>query len=377
MTTQEHKNELKRLMESFASQNGVGMHKVFTSLIDYMAGYLDITCRPVPGWNFNQSQNEEFAKMSVQVLLTASKGIATKGWIDVFGEFFMAYLGEKGRMGQCFTPESLSELLANIMTNGLNVQPEQRCGMFGLKHIVSDPACGSGRLVLAAVTNLQKLKGLKCYAVCEDNDLTCMKQEVVIYTVKDRFVLGDDIQSKVLAFAFGLAAEIERQMIRQRTKEGLMLRMKMGILLGRPPGTKSTKGKVLSNMEKNKQWILSSIENGLSRRLIARKLKVDRNTLCRYVYFWQTGKDYESYTVCQKTRRENQQPTYKDSPYKIVDLPRQQVWQMIERDMTIPQIAAELPQFTYEQVYDTIYRDDELNLLYRQHAQLKIKKRRY
>lgn len=172
-------NELKRLMESFASQNGVGMHKVFTSLIDYMAGYLDITCRPVPGWNFNQSQNEEFAKMSVQVLLTASKGIATKGWIDVFGEFFMAYLGEKGRMGQCFTPESLSELLANIMTNGLNVQPEQRCGMFGLKHIVSDPACGSGRLVLAAVTNLQKLKGIKCYAVCEDNNETCVKQTAV------------------------------------------------------------------------------------------------------------------------------------------------------------------------------------------------------
>ena len=50
---------------------------------------------------------------------------------------------------------------------------------------------------------------------------------------------------------------------------------------------------------------------------------------------------------------------------------------MIERDMTIPQIATELPQFNYEEVYDTIYRDDELNLLYRQHAQLKIKKRRY
>ena len=62
----------------------------------------------------------------------------------------------------------------------------------------------------------------------------CMEREVVIYTVKDNFVLGSDIQSKVLAFAFGLAAEIERQMIQQRTKEGLRLRVKMGILLGRP-----------------------------------------------------------------------------------------------------------------------------------------------
>ena len=43
----------------------------------------------------------------------------------------------------------------------------------------------------------------------------CMERGCIIYTVKDRFVLGEDLQSKVLAFAFGLAAEIERQMIRQ------------------------------------------------------------------------------------------------------------------------------------------------------------------
>ena len=64
----------------------------------------------------------------------------------------------------------------------------------------------------------------------------CMEKKAKIYTVKDNFVLGDDIQSKVLAFAFGLAAEIERQMIRQRTKEGLRMRVKLGVLVGRPGG---------------------------------------------------------------------------------------------------------------------------------------------
>lgn len=64
----------------------------------------------------------------------------------------------------------------------------------------------------------------------------CMDRGCIIYTVKDRFVLGDDIQSKVLAFAFGLSAEIERQMIRQRTTEGIRLRRTMGVLMGRPPG---------------------------------------------------------------------------------------------------------------------------------------------
>ena len=66
-----------------------------------------------------------------------------------------------------------------------------------------------------------------------------------------------------------------------------------------------------------------------------------------------------------------------DSDFVLDERGLRGIKEMIERDMTIPQIATELPQFNYEEVYDTIYRDDELNLLYRQHAQLKIKKRRY
>ena len=49
----------------------------------------------------------------------------------------------------------------------------------------------------------------------------CMNHDVKVYTAKDGYELGDNIQSKVLAFAFGLAAEIEREMISRRTKEAL------------------------------------------------------------------------------------------------------------------------------------------------------------
>ena len=49
----------------------------------------------------------------------------------------------------------------------------------------------------------------------------CMKIGARLYTVKDGYELGDTIQSKVLAFAFGLSAEIERNLIAQRTKEAL------------------------------------------------------------------------------------------------------------------------------------------------------------
>ena len=48
-----------------------------------------------------------------------------------------------------------------------------------------------------------------------------MTKECRVWTIKDNYRLGEDIQSKVLAFAFGLSAEIERNLISQRTKEAL------------------------------------------------------------------------------------------------------------------------------------------------------------
>src|SRR6185437_9983954 len=49
----------------------------------------------------------------------------------------------------------------------------------------------------------------------------CMERDIQVYTIKERYELGNNINSKVLAFAFGLSAEIERNLISQRTKEAL------------------------------------------------------------------------------------------------------------------------------------------------------------
>lgn len=64
-----------------------------------------------------------------------------------------------------------------------------------------------------------------------------MEKGARVWTIKDGYRLGDDIQSKVLAFAFGLSAEIERNLISQRTKEALALRKTEGVKLGRPQGS--------------------------------------------------------------------------------------------------------------------------------------------
>ena len=61
----------------------------------------------------------------------------------------------------------------------------------------------------------------------------CLEKEVSLYSVKDGYAFDDTINSKVLCFAFGLVAEIERNLISMRTKEALALRRAEGVVLGR------------------------------------------------------------------------------------------------------------------------------------------------
>ena len=205
----------------------------------------------------------------------------------------------------------------------------------------------------------------------------CMKTGCKIYTVKDNFSLDDNIQSKVLAFAFGLAAEIERQMIRQRTREGLLLRKKMGVLLGRSPLVQKSDDKY--KCEPYKDDILKALEWGASMRNIAKKIGVDRNTLYRSLMRWRIkcdDKGYEEFILREKASRDKLKLEQEilAGTLCVVELPREQVIQLIEQDLTIPQIHERLPQFTYDQIYDTFSADIEYNKLYRRHGQLKVKK---
>lgn len=109
----------------------------------------------------------------------------------------------------------------------------------------------------------------------------CMTKECRVWTIKDNYRLGEDIQSKVLAFAFGLSAEIERNLISQRTKEALARKKAEGITLGRPVGRKTDESKY--KLYAKKALIDELLKAKISKRQIAKICKVDRNTLCRFI----------------------------------------------------------------------------------------------
>jgi DNA invertase Pin-like site-specific DNA recombinase len=102
----------------------------------------------------------------------------------------------------------------------------------------------------------------------------CLQQGVKIWTIKDNYRLGDDIQSKVLAFAFGLSAEIERDLISLRTREALARRKAEGKILGRKPGRA-----VNVKLSGNEKEIRKMIKDGKNNVEIGKRFGVHRQTV--------------------------------------------------------------------------------------------------
>lgn len=99
----------------------------------------------------------------------------------------------------------------------------------------------------------------------------CIQKGCQVWTIKDNFRLGDDLSSKVVAFAFALSAEIERSLLSQRTKQSLARLKAEGKQLGRPPVLTPDQHRRIDDLQKV----------GLTLEQIAEKLGVGRATVCR------------------------------------------------------------------------------------------------
>src|SRR4030088_1252941 len=103
-----------------------------------------------------------------------------------------------------------------------------------------------------------------------------MQKVIRVYAIKGNWQLNNSIQSKIVAMAFAMAAEIERDLISQRTTEALAARKQQGMPLGRPKGV----GK--SKLDAYQMEIIALLKNGATKTWIARKY----GPTCRNLSHW-------------------------------------------------------------------------------------------
>lgn len=107
-----------------------------------------------------------------------------------------------------------------------------------------------------------------------------LENGVGVISVKENYQLTDNITAKVLAFAFGLSAEIERNLISQRTKESLARKRAEGVQLGRPKGSKPSHYKLSGNERR----IKIMLNKGCSVRAISKRFNVSWETYNKFIH---------------------------------------------------------------------------------------------
>lgn len=107
----------------------------------------------------------------------------------------------------------------------------------------------------------------------------CIQKQIILYSVKEGYSFENNMTSKIMGFAFGMAAEIERNLIAARTKEALAYRKAQGVILGRPVGSCSQK-KVLIE---NDAALHRMISEGIPKNEIARRFGVSKTTFYSYL----------------------------------------------------------------------------------------------
>ncbi|MDR2385836.1 MAG: recombinase family protein [Tannerella sp.] len=174
------------------------------------------------------------------------------------------------------------------------------------------------------------------------------KEEVLVYSMKDNFCLDNSITSKMQAFVFSIAAEIERDMISRRTKEALERKRKEGVVLGRPVGSVSKKKK-LSGYESK---IVEYLEKGLSYTSIARLINVHRLTVAKMVEdsgLTKYRRNYRAYSERKQKAAESKSLKFKNQQKQMeFNLLNDEIVRLyIENNLSLTRLAAKMEISAY------------------------------
>ena len=140
-----------------------------------------------------------------------------------------------------------------------------------IKAVIDELADGD-KLIVPELSRLGRsmLEIMEILAVAKEKGIS-------IYDIKNHWELNGSIQSKILAMVFSIASEIERDLIRKRTTEGLRAAKAQGKILGRPKGA----GK--SKLDKYKEEIIALLKTGSTQVYIAKKYSTTQPNLYNWL----------------------------------------------------------------------------------------------
>lgn len=172
---------LEKLMCDFTFKSGHDLLSVFDSLLDYIIHFFNPLKTPLEHWKYTPEQTRKFHEMMVEYFRIMQHQTAVTGWYDAFGELFMSLISTSSAQyrGQFFTPPSVCEACIQFILGDEEKQPSTDCGGFGMRVAISDPACGSSRMLLAAHNQYILKNRKKPYLIGEDIDHICCKMSAI------------------------------------------------------------------------------------------------------------------------------------------------------------------------------------------------------
>ena len=190
--------EVVNILERHVTKRGIDRHRGLEVLCDFLLDLFDARHYLTPdGWAANvweQSVKEpDLFHIGMIWMQRVTEAMEKGGWLDFFGGLYEEMYQTRGKasvLGQFFTPEHLCDLLTECAGSNENRR-------------INDPACGSGRTLLAHFAH----SGFnpKGYYVCEDIDTISVKMcalNMMAHGMRGRVVRHDTLKSP-LHFDYG------------------------------------------------------------------------------------------------------------------------------------------------------------------------------